>query len=88
MGIKMNKRLKFIENINKAFLLITDGTMELDQLMKFCEDENLKDMINKYIHCYATLNYNFSNELIMKLSEELRNQKEEDNFNNLMKDFE
>lgn len=83
----MGKKVNYISDIQKALNLITNGVRELQELSYYCKDEGFKAMLFEYILRYAQINYDFSSYLIMKLIEAVKYDKEENEFNDLMKGF-
>ena len=85
----MGKKVQFISKIQEAFNLITNGVGDLNELAYFCEhDDELRDKLLAYVVQYAKLNYDLSTYLIIKLTEAIPDDKDSDDFDNLMKDFE
>jgi len=80
--------LKFLSKLNDAFNLIAEGIVEMNNLLLTCEDEELGDTLGDYVIKYATLNYELSAYLIKKLEATLQEDRDSDDFNTLMKDFE
>jgi len=86
MDIENKKKLNNIIKLKKIFDIIMMGACELDSFIDSCEDENLQRELSRYLKFYAQTNYNFSDYLILKLTEIIKNDERKE-FNELMKDF-
>jgi len=83
----MGKKVNYIAQIQKAFELISNGVTDLQELAYACEDEKLRNGLIDYVVQYAHLNYDMSCYLIEELIRAVQDDRDEDDFKNLMKDF-
>jgi len=74
--------------VQKALELITQGTMDLQELIDKSYEEGFKFKLNDYVMLYAKLNYDFSSYLIMKITEAYYKDKDDKEFDDLMKGLE
>jgi hypothetical protein len=84
----MNKRINYLKSLQKTLELFTDGSRVLDESIDRCSEIGFRAKLNEYLLQYAQLNFDFSSYIIFKLSEAYSKDKEEQEFNDLIKGLE
>jgi len=81
-------RITYIKELQKALELFSEGATVLDEVMLKCYDTGFQAKLNDYIMIYAKLNYDFSTYLIMKLCEAYLKDKDDAEFQRIIKQLE
>lgn len=81
-------RIDYIKELQKVLETFSDGAGLLNETVDKCTDVGFRAKLNDYLTIYAKMNYDFSTYLIMKLTEAYLKDKDDAEFQRIIKQLE